>query len=162
MSPQEARAAYVQSLAAYLGERYGIEPAAILDRESRKYSFALSRHLIAYRLYKQHWTNKEIGELLRLDHSTISGAIARITRQIVNDPELASDYAGMPAFGVTSFTEHDLVQLYERLTRALAEAQFYGDRIREHLASESVPRRVTNLVTADTFERRLRAWEVAQ
>jgi hypothetical protein len=139
------RRAYVERLADYLGERYGLESASILNRVNRRYVFALSRHLIAYRLFKQHWTTTEIAELMGLDHSTVSYATARVARQLKTDPELVDDYHGMPAFGVLSFTEPDLVELYQQLAKALGVAKFYAEKIDLRMESERVPRRFARL-----------------
>lgn len=154
VSAAETRRAYVELLAEYLGTRLELDPACILGRD-RESDPARARMLIMYWLRRQGWSLPAIAEAVERDHSTVNYACNAMPRRLATDPDLADLLRHMPAPSVRVFTEPSLVELYDRLTRALAEATYYGEQIKERMESERVPQRVSR----EQFERRIAGWE---
>lgn len=150
MSLEEARRAYAVSLAEYIGQRMGISTDRIFEPERGEQNISQARQLLCYALRDHGWTLYDIGTVVARDHSTVSHAIARIHSRLRVDAELRSLYTSMPRSDVRVFTEPSLVELYNRLTRALAEAQSYSEQIQRRLNEESVPRRVPTPIESRT------------
>lgn len=142
MSERQARVAYVRRLADCLGQHYLVDADEILARTSRRFVFALSRHIIAHRLYEQSWTITEIAEVLGIDHSTVCHGRDRVKRLLRTDQDVRDAYKVLPAYGEwTMFSEPALVALYRELTEVLAHAQDLSARIDAFIAQEAVPAR---------------------